>query len=262
MALLTVVDFNNWFRMRVESGQMFSPVRNCFAELQNVNGSVIVIADGAGGLKPRRAIFPDYKNRPSKPTESFWETMKMFKQIIEFSKATFIEVPGYEADDVIAAVVLRSLQQGLDPKQIFIQSNDADLMRLGVPMARGEFHCKPEYIDIYKTMVGDSSDAIPGAKQFGKVSWEKLTDDQIGILAQIITNGERMSEEEVRGKVADFYPKGALDWFVNAENRKLLLIYYRVICFVPVSMQLINEHTKVGLNRPDLAQPIFQQFML
>lgn len=260
--MLTIIDMNNWFRRRAETVGLGSPLRQCFNEIQAIAGPVIGVWDGQGALAARRKIYPEYKAKRNKPADDFFKSQDLFKKIVTFSKARLIEVPGFEGDDVIAHIVIQALSSGIPHNEIFIQSNDADLSVLGTPMAREKVKVDAEYLTIYKTMVGDPSDNIPGAKQFGKKAWESLDFQQKDTLRHLILNGWGLTEAEIRARVESFYPKGGLEWFVKKENREALLTYHKVISFLPVPTELIDKHSMQGLNRPDLAQPIFQQFML
>lgn len=256
---LVIVDGNNWFRRRAESTLMGSPVRNCFHELHNKNAMVVCVWDGFKALEARRKLYPDYKVKRIAPPSEHYASQNLLKQLLEFSRVTQVQVDGFEGDDVIAALVERYRK---DFKSIYLESNDLDLYQLACPMARDKFPERPKWVQLFKTMVGDPSDNIPGAKGFGKGSWEKLTEDNKAMIEHIILFGWGYTPEEVKEKVQDFFPPKALQWFCEKENRQQLLTFHKVVGFVAVDMALINKGMKHGMNRPDLAEPIFVEFML
>ena len=255
---MIIVDGNNWFRRRAETDIMGTPVRNCFYELQNKPVSVVCVWDGFNALERRRLIFPDYKRNRVPAGDNIYESQNMLKKLLNLSKVVSVQVDGYEGDDVIAAIAERYKGKA----NIYIESNDLDLYQLGLPMSRDKFPDTPRWIQLLKTMVGDSSDNIPGAKGFGKKSWEGLSDEQKHKLETIIVSGHGLTEDEIQAQVGDFFPSKALTWFKSKENRKLLLDYYKIVGYVPVPWDLIEKNMVPGHNQPDLAEPVFQEYMI
>lgn len=256
---LTVIDGNNWFRRRLESTGFGSPVRNCFYELQNKQGMVICVWDGFGALKKRRAIYPDYKMGRKPAGESIYESQDLLKKLLDLSSVYQIQIPEFEGDDVIAALV-ELYKPNFD--SVYIETNDLDMYQLGVPMARDKFPEQPKWIRLYKAMVGDNSDNIGGSKGFGEVSWKKLTEDQKEVIEHILVCGWGYGPDQIEKMVAEFFPPKALAWFKEKENRQLLSKFYRIVGFEEVPKELIDQYLKKGLNAPHLAEPIFAEFML
>lgn len=219
---------------------------------------VIIVWDGYNGNAQRRKIFPEYKMKRNPASESIYESQKLMKKLLRLTKAISIEVPGYEGDDVLAAVVLK--YKGKVP--LLIESNDLDLRQLDVPMTRTEFPLEPKWITLYKTMVGDTSDNIKGCVGFGQTYWDRLTEDQKLLLEHIITDGWGYTDNEVREKVQSFFAPKALKWFCDSKNRELLKNYYKIVNFIPIPWAEVEKHILQGLDRPDLAEPIFKEFLL
>lgn len=255
---MIIVDGNNWFRRRAETDVMGAPVRNCFYELQNKPDTVICVWDGFGGLDKRRAIYPEYKRNRKPAGDNIYDSQGMLKKLLKLSKVVSVQVDGYEGDDVIAAIAERYKPQ----TKVYIESNDLDLYPLGCPMSRDRFPELPKWVRLYKTMVGDSSDNIPGAKGFGEKSWTGLTEEQKHKIETIIVSGHGLTEEEIEAMVSDFYPSRGLAWFKSKENRKLLLDFYKIIGYIPVPWDLIEKNMIPGHNQPLLAEPIFQEYMI
>lgn len=259
MGKLIIIDGNNWFRRKAESDITGFPVRTCFNIIRNMRDPVVVVWDGYNSLEPRRKIYPEYKKGRNKPGEDFYSSQKLFQEILELTQAVQVKVDGFEGDDVIAAIA----KQYCGSCEIYIDSNDADLGQLGFIMSRPTpLPEKAHMLALYKTIVGDSSDNIPGAKGFGKTTWAKLTEEQKNTLHQIVVSGFAMTEEEITEKVQEFYPKGALIWFLVKENREKLLDFYKIVNFLPIPWKQIEDNMKAGINRPDLVEPILKEFML
>lgn len=254
---ISIMDMNNYFRRRIETNTMGNPVRACFNEIQATPGLVICCWDGKYSKKARQDLYPAYKAKRVFAGEDIYASQNLLRELLAFSKAIQITVDGYEADDVIAKLTY----QYKDVAPIFINSNDLDLYQLGQSMARDSFPEEPKYIKLYKTMIGDPSDNIPGCKGFGKESWKKLSDKDKQTLEFVIASGQLMTPAEIMEKVS-FLPVKVVNWFGVPDNMKELRLYYRIIGFIDVPDELMNKNLAQGLNRPDLAYPIMEQFML
>jgi len=258
---ITIYDGNNWFRRRIETDMEGKAVSSCFFEVQNSPSFPIVVWDGFNSRKKRKEIYPEYKASRKAAGESIYDSQDMLAKLLEFGKGLSIRIPEFEADDVIAYLARRYGDAG---HEIFIESNDGDLAQLGFPLATSKNHGPPQWIALNKTLVGDSSDNIPGAKGFGKGTWEKLSEQDMQTLSAIVVSYINETEERVLEQLDTVQPlsKTVKNWMVKKDNRQLLLDFYKIINFIPVPEDLIEEHTKVGLKRPELATPILKEYML
>lgn len=254
---INIIDGNNYFRRRIETDSFGHPVKSCFNEIQAMHGLVICCWDGKYSKQARQALYPDYKAKRVFAGEDIYASQNLLRELLAFSKAIQVTVDGFEADDVIAKLTYKYK----DVAPIFINSNDLDLYQLGQSMARDSFPEEPKYIKLYKTMIGDPSDNIPGCKGFGKESWKKLTDEQKQIMESVIASGHLLTPNEIMEKVS-FLPVKIVNWFGVKENMEELRLYYRIIGFIDVPDDLIEKNMTQGLNRPDLAYPIMEQYML
>ena len=135
----------------------------------------------AKGKNFRHDIFKDYKaNRPPMP-EDLREQLSPLKEICNAMGMPVIEIPGVEADDVIATLAMMGSKQGIP---MIISSLDKDLMQLvedplvkmmntmnnqiyDVAGVEKKFGVHPEQIIDYLALVGDTSDNIPGVPKVG-----------------------------------------------------------------------------------------------
>lgn len=258
---LIIVDGNNWFRRKAETSLSGNPVRECFYDLERLSEGNIVVCtwDGEYALSARRDIYPEYKAKRNKPTEGFFDIQNFFRDILYFSSIIQIRLKGYEADDVIAALVNHYRYQ----IPVFIESNDADLGQLNVPTSRPTpYPEKPEYLALYKTFVGDPSDNIPGCKGFGKGSWAKLTDENKNLISQTFLSGHGLSDEEVKLRLEPFFPKSSLNWYMDPTNRKILHDFYKIVNFIPIEWGKIEEGMKRGCSRVDLAEDVMKAALI
>lgn len=130
----------------------------------------------------RHEMFGDYKaNRPPAPDDLKQQIGKT-KELIGQIGIPVLEVPGYEADDLIASVAKQAEKDEHIHTRIF--SSDKDLKQLlsstlvfqdpmkGVETDTTSFVQQygfaPGLIVDYLALVGDASDNIPGVKGIGK----------------------------------------------------------------------------------------------
>ena len=129
----------------------------------------------------RSNIYPDYKaNRPPPPEE----LLPQFDLIREATRAyslPCLEMEGFEADDLIATYARLAVEQGYD---VTIVSSDKDLMQLVGPGVRmmdpmknrfigpdevvEKFGVGPENVVDVQSLLGDSTDNVPGIKGIGE----------------------------------------------------------------------------------------------
>lgn len=175
---MIIYDSNNWVRVNLEKDFSGLGMRLCWSEATKDDGELrVFVFDGVNGNALRRAFYPEYKLTRKLPIDTFFENLSFFKELLRNApkNVAVAEKHGFEGDDVIYTVCKMF---GNSPKPITIMSTDKDLTAIPntvLPMANEKF-CQKKYVRLYKTLVGDPSDNIKGAKGFGKTSWEKLTD--------------------------------------------------------------------------------------
>jgi DNA polymerase I len=161
----------------------------------------------APGETFRNQIFSGYKaHRPPMPPELAGQ-MGMVRAVVEAFGLTTLEVPGYEADDVIAALARVGKAAGMD---VVICSSDKDLLqlctdgisildtmknrRLGPAEVHEKFGVGPEQLGDVLALMGDSVDNVPGVPGIGpKTAAELIT--KYGTLDALLAHAD-----EVKGK--------------------------------------------------------------
>ncbi|MBL6785608.1 MAG: DNA polymerase I [Rickettsiales bacterium] len=140
---------------------------------------IIILLD-AGQKTFRHDIYKEYKaNRPPAP-EDLKPQFPLIRDTAEAFNLTTIEKDGYEADDLIAAL---SYEAEAMNHEVTIISSDKDLMQLirknvnmfdpmknktiGSEQVYEKFGVMPNQICDYLSLLGDSSDNIPGVKGIG-----------------------------------------------------------------------------------------------
>lgn len=168
--MINLIDGNNHVRRLYERNKVMSVLRSIQLEVQALARSApvtIVAWDGFNANKYRRDIWPKYKVGRNVPDKSVFGVFDACKKMFFHMGLHQIEIDGYEADDVIATIVQS------DPTEIkHIYSTDMDLAGFGIPTELQKQI--PPRLRLYKTLVGDNSDKIPGVPGFGPAKWDAL----------------------------------------------------------------------------------------
>ncbi len=175
-----------------------------------VPSRVILVIEGQNGKAMRRALLPGYKDGDARAPEQYEEFNKCRTDIIEMMKkvgALACTQNGIEGDDIVAY-----LCENLDGEKVIL-SNDGDLSilisdtvsqyRMGVHNPNPIEPLDRKYLTLYKSLKGDASDNIPGAKGFGGTAWLNMAVafDDAGFKAFM----EIMQQEET-----DYFKNGRL----------------------------------------------------
>lgn len=194
MIKFKLYDLNNQVRRYLSTGY---DMYRFIMDVANDPTPQIWVSDGFKCNERRRDIYPEYKRGRTKAGEDVFAFLDFFKECLKHTNATFIEVPFYEADDVIAY-----LAETLPACHIY--STDADLWALkihpNVTMEREDFKCVPEYTHLYKAIVGDASDNIKGVRGVGEAAFNKML--ETGEVPPKVREAEK--EVEVLLKVTSF----------------------------------------------------------
>ena len=168
-----------------------------------------VIFDPKGGTF-RNKIYPEYKaNRTEMPDELRTQIKPLF-EVIKALGFPLIIKEGVEADDVIATLAKEAKKQKMN---VLVSTGDKDLAqivdddvtlintmsnRLLDPKGVEEkFGVKPEQIIDYLTLMGDTSDNIPGVPKVGPKTAAKWL-NAYGSLDNIVEHAD-----EITGKVGE-----------------------------------------------------------
>lgn len=178
-------------------------MRSLGALVRNLNPTMVyIVFDGAGSSQSRKNIIPLYKSGRDINKITNWEVFDNVEEeddakidqiirIVQYLKVLpvkVLQINKCEADDVIAVLAKKLTEQGA--KQVFMVTNDNDYIQLvteNIVMyhptrkkfytpqsVQEEFNIPTENFLIYKTMMGDNSDDVPGVKGLGPKTMTKL----------------------------------------------------------------------------------------
>ena len=158
----------------------------------------------------RNDIFPDYKGTRKEIPEDLIPQFEIIHQAVKALNLHFLDMEGYEADDLIATYASQSLQKGYE---VTIVSADKDLMQLirpGVeffdPMkdkyftpedVREKFGVYPNRVVDVQALAGDSTDNIPGVPGIGLKTAAELI-NQFGSLGEVLARAEEIKQNKRR----------------------------------------------------------------
>ena len=186
-----------------------------------------------GKCTARLALAPAYKaNRPPMP-EELRVQMEPIRNMIRAFGWPIVESEGYEADDLIGAAATADTD-----REVLILSSDKDLSQLinervkmlvpdrdgkgllirDIEATREKFGVPPEGIVDYLSLIGDSSDNIPGVEGVGPKTAASLI-AQFGSVEAMLANPEKIAKENLRAKIEAARETLEL-------NRKLILLNF------------------------------------
>jgi len=153
----------------------------------------------------RNEKFQAYKANRAEPPPDLVPQFPYFRKIARALNLPVLELPNYEADDVIGTIAKKMGRRKL---QTVIVTGDKDMMqlvdekvslydsmrekRIGIPEVKERFGVEPERVPDVLALAGDSSDNIPGVAGVGEKTAIKLM-QEYGSLEAILKNATRIS---------------------------------------------------------------------
>jgi DNA polymerase-1 len=198
--------------------------------------SHMVIALDAPGPTFRHDLSPDYKaTRPQMP-EDLAKQLPFIKRLIEAFGIPSIEIPGYEADDIIGTLATWASGQGA---KVVIVSQDKDLLQLVTPQVqmwdtmkdeffgpaevKEKFGVPPGQLVEVMGLAGDSSDNIPGVPGVGPKTAQRLI-KEFGSIDQLLFQLEKIPRAKEREKLQ-----------AHTEQAKMSRELAEIKCDVPLT---------------------------
>lgn len=179
---MTYIDAHNYLkRIYHGGGNPYALFYNMMVQLQDTE--VKVVCDGMNSRKYRKDIHPGYKaGRDQGDDPVYWDVYENCKNLaLCFPNNSVVRMEDGEADDYIAfkakagdTVISndRDLWPLLD-KGVTILLNASS--KVDMDAIETKFGVRtPKLIYLYKALVGDTSDKIPGKRGFGAAAWTKM----------------------------------------------------------------------------------------
>jgi len=161
----------------------------------------------------RHNMYPEYKANRSAPPEDLVPQFPYFEPLVHSFNIVSIKKPGFEADDIIGTLAKIGDSSGLE---VTIVSGDKDMMQLITPNVcmldtmknktfRNEevvekFGVSPEKVIEAMSLIGDSSDNIPGVKGIGPKNAAELI-KKFDTLENLYDNLDLIDKKKQREKL-------------------------------------------------------------
>ncbi len=178
----------------------------------------------AKGPTFRDAIYPEYKATRSPMPDDLRSQIEPIHRLVRMMGWPLLDVPGVEADDVIATLAHVAATQGLN---VIVSSGDKDLSQLvneritiidtmngkkrDVAGVTEEFGVPPSLMIDFQTLVGDTVDNVPGVPKVGPKTAAKWL-AEYGSLDALMARAD-----EIKG-VAGENLRQARDWLATGRQ--------------------------------------------
>lgn len=164
----------------------------------------------------RHEAFADYKAGRAQTPDDLPEQIRKIKRLVDLMGLVRLEVGGFEADDVIGTLARRAEEAGCEVR---ILTSDRDAYQLLTDRVRvigndnaeitpkdvlAKYGVSVEQWVDYRSLTGDSSDNIPGAKGIGPKGAQKLL-ETYGSLQYILDHLDEIKPEKDAQKIRDSY---------------------------------------------------------
>jgi DNA polymerase-1 len=174
----------------------------------------IVVAFDVSRQSFRTEKYAEYKAGRSETPKPFQGQVSLIKEVLEALRIPVVEMPGYEADDVIGTLACQARDQGFE---VVISTGDRDAFQLAgdhvtiLYPVRGvsevwrmtpdaieqKYFVRPERYRDKAALVGEASDNLPGVPGVGDKTAAKWI-NEYGGLDGIVANADK-----IKGKAGD-----------------------------------------------------------
>jgi DNA polymerase I len=207
----------------------------------------------------RHEAFDGYKATRRAIPDTLIPQIPYVKEVVRGFSIPILELPGFEADDVIGTVARRYAGEGM---QVVIVTGDKDLMQLvsedivmtdtmkdktyDIAAVKERFGVGPDRVVEVLGLMGDTSDNIPGVPGIGPKGALRLI-EQFGGVEAILAHPEKIHNARVREAV-----------LANAEQARMSLNLARIRTDVEIPFDL-EACRRQGPDR-EILIPLFREF--
>lgn len=214
-----------------------------------------LVFDGEGGNNAKRLLFPQYKMNRNSVSKIQTKDYQILYQLLKHTPIIPLRLNNVQGDNVIGHIAKKNQSLG---NNVIICSSDKDFYQLCSkqitvyqPIRKliitqkdviAKFNCHPINFSLYKSLVGDSSDNIPGIKGIGEKTIQKHFPN---LFKQILP---------IQGSIQNF--KKYIDAQMKYSDTKLKLLenfnmlknFYKIVdlrsgCFLSPQIGIIIQKT-------------------
>ncbi len=194
----------------------------------------------------RTEFYPEYKANRSAPPDDLIPQFPLIREAVHAFDIPCLEQGGFEADDLIATYVRQACELGANAT---IVSSDKDLMQLvndcvvmydtmkdkkiGIPEVIEKFGVPPEKVIEVQSLIGDSTDNVPGVPGIGVKTAAQLI-GEYGDLETLLARAGEIKQEKRRQCLIDHADKARL-------SKRLVTLDSNVKLDVPLDDLAVHE---------------------
>jgi DNA polymerase-1 len=186
------------------TGAIYGFVRMLLKLISVFNTPYIAVVFDRPEKTVRHELYKEYKSTRKETPNDLQSQIPKIKEIIKLLGIKIVELPGYEADDIIATLAKKAEKEGFE---VVIVTPDKDMNQLidekikvynpmkdeiiDTKKVLEKYGIKPSQFVDYLVLVGDSIDNIPGVKGVGPKTASTLL-QQFGSVDEIIKNVDNL----------------------------------------------------------------------
>ena len=218
-----------------------------FKLFEDVNPDYLAVAFDVKHPTKRHEMYKEYKGTRKGMPDELAAQMPIIKKVLEAMNIKVIEMPGYEADDILGTLAKYTEKQG---KEVILLTGDRDSFQLAsdkitirIPRTKAgktevEDFNRNKILEVYglepnqlievKGLMGDTSDNIPGVPGVGEKTALNLIKEHgsVDVIYEKLSKGEPIA----KGKLKE-----------NLENNKDLAILSRELGRIDVEAPITKE---------------------
>ncbi|MEM6330236.1 MAG: 5'-3' exonuclease H3TH domain-containing protein, partial [Planctomycetota bacterium] len=171
--------------------------------MQEKRPDAMIAAFDPSGDTFRHELYPAYKGDRGEMPEELRSQVPKIEQVVHALGIPLVSVPGYEADDVLAAAAARCDAAGA---RCLLVTGDKDCRQLITPNVavynirkdhvydevalHADWGIRPDQVVDFQSLVGDKIDNVPGVPLIGPKTATTLL-NEVGTLEEVLAQPER-----------------------------------------------------------------------
>lgn len=182
----------------------------------------LIVTFDPPGKTFRHEMYEPYKANRESPPDELRAQMPHFRRIVKALNIPVLEVPGFEADDVIGTIVRSKTREGVN---VVVLTGDKDLYQLvdehttlvdsmrdkhvGIDEVVERFQVGPEGVAAVLALAGDTSDNVPGVPGIGEKTAGKLI-KEFETVENLLANIDAVSGKKRKENLHNFADQARL----------------------------------------------------
>jgi DNA polymerase-1 len=244
------------------TGAIFGFTNTLFRILRVESPDHLAVAFDPPGGTFRHELYAEYKATREKMPPELVEQMPRLREVVRALGYPVLEVPGWEADDVLATVARRASAEGA---RVYIVTGDKDLMQLVDDrvsiynvLAKGDaveildakgveekFGVPPDRVADVLALMGDASDNVPGVPGIGPKTAVDLV-RRFGSVEDVLARAAEVEKPKIREALQK-----------EAATARLSYALVKIPCDTPIPFSF--EDAAVGPPDRGVVEPLFEE---